>query len=133
MHRPDAAPHLLRLRTHSRRDGISSSSRALGGAADVSQDPWRESHHACAYAHLLSDLFHEGPGDGAAVLSGDRIVAMILLAGSPGIDQGGQRILHYALITFGKCATDDSARGGAGSSCVHERECEYGESDVPKM
>jgi hypothetical protein len=44
----------------------------------------------------LSNLFHEGSGDGAAVLSGDRIGTMILLAGSPGIDQDGQRILHYA-------------------------------------
>ena len=47
--------------------------------------------------------------------------------------QGGQRILHYALMKFGKCAIEDSARGGAGSSYVHEGECKYGESDVPKM
>lgn len=86
VHRTNAAPCLLCLQTHSRRDGITSRSRSLGDAADVSRDPWRESGRFSFHPHLLSDLFHEGPGNGRAVLPADRNVAMIPLAGSPDID-----------------------------------------------
>ena len=39
-----------------------------------------------SHAHLLSDLFHEGPSDGDAVLPRDWNIAMTLLGGSPDLD-----------------------------------------------
>lgn len=86
IHRTDAISHLLYLRTHSRRNGINPWSRSLGDAADVSRDPWRESDRVRSHAHLLSEMFHEGPGYSAAVLPGDRNVAMTLLPDSQDID-----------------------------------------------
>ena len=57
----------------------------------VTQRTYRETHgvnpdRARSHTHLLSEMFHEGPGDSEAVLQGDWNVAMILLAGSPDID-----------------------------------------------
>lgn len=86
VHRPDDAPCLLCLRAHSRGDGISCSSRALGDAANISTDTWREPDRCSPHPHLLSKMFHEGPGGDEAVLPGYWNVGMIPLADSPHID-----------------------------------------------
>lgn len=80
VHRTENAPRLLCLRTHSRREWIYPWSWELGHATDISQDPWGESGKFSAHAHLLSDMFNEGPEDNAAVLPEDRNGSITLLA-----------------------------------------------------
>jgi len=40
--------------------------------------PWREPCRFPSHAHLLADMFHEGPGNRAAVLPEGRNAAMTL-------------------------------------------------------
>lgn len=61
-HRTKTAPCLLCLWTHARRDQPVPSSRALGIAADLSTDLWRELNQARAHAYLLPEMFYEGRG-----------------------------------------------------------------------
>jgi|CXWL01.1.fsa_nt_gi hypothetical protein len=84
-HRTKTAPCLLCVWTHSRGAQIVSSSRVLGIATDLSTDPWREFNQARAHAHLLPEMFHEGPEGSAAVPQDDRNASMSPRAGVTGL------------------------------------------------
>lgn len=83
VYRTPAAPRLLYLRIRSRRSGMSPSARALGRAAGLSKDTWRESGGFLSDAHLLSEMFGEGPEDCSGALAGDWTDTMTLRAKSP--------------------------------------------------
>ena len=71
VHRTAAAPCLLYLRIHSRRNGMSPSAWALGRAAGLSKDPWGQSGGFPSDTHLLSEMFGKGPEDCSGALAGD--------------------------------------------------------------
>lgn len=82
VHRTAAAPCLLYVRIHSRRNGMSPPARALGRAAGLCEDLRSQSGRCHVHPHLLSGLFHGGSESRSAVLPRDRRITVIVSAAS---------------------------------------------------